>query len=186
MAKDGTNRGGLRPNSGRKSKAITEKLASGNPGGRKIKAIDTENTVSELDGTEMPPVKEYLKSEQKNGGKTCAEDIYKETWEWLHERNCDRIVTPQIIEQYAMTIARWIQCEEAVSEFGFLAKRANGSVICSPYVTMSREYMKQANQIWYTIYQVVKENCSVEINGPTPQDDAMERLLRAREGRNHY
>ena len=32
-------------------------------------------------------------------------------------------------------------------------------------------------------FQIVKENCSVELSGPTPQDDVMERLLRAREGR---
>lgn len=35
MAKDGTLRGGARAGSGRKSKALTEKLNNGNPGGRK-------------------------------------------------------------------------------------------------------------------------------------------------------
>ena len=34
---------------------------------------------------------------------------------------------------------------------------------------MSQNYMKQVNQIWYQIYQVVKENCSVEFSGNTPQ-----------------
>lgn len=66
--------------------------------------------------------------------------------------------------------------------YGFLAKRANGSVANSPYVNISREYMKQANNIWYQIYQVVKENCTVELSGATPQDDVMERLLRVRRG----
>lgn len=33
----------------------------------------------------------------------------------------------------------------------------------------------------YRYCQVVKENCSVEY-GPTPHDDIMERLLRARKG----
>ena len=47
---------------------------------------------------------------------------------------------------------------------------------------MSQSYMKQVNQAWYQIYQIVKENCSVEYGGATPQDDAMERLLRARKG----
>ena len=52
---------------------------------------------------------------------------------------------------------------------------------------MGREYMKQANTAWYQIFQVVKENCCVELGGKTPQDDAMERLLRARMGnKNHY
>ena len=66
--------------------------------------------------------------------------------------------------------------------YGFLAKRANGSVANSPYVNISREYMKQTNNIWYQIYQVVKENCTVELSGATPQDDVMERLLRVRRG----
>ena len=186
MAKDGTVRGGPRPNSGRKPKAVAEKYAAGNPGGRKLTVIDPGDAVSKLDGVVMPPVKEYLKAVQKDGSTTCAEEIYKETWEWLRERRCEQFVTTQVIEQYAMTVARWVQCEEAVSSFGFLAKRANGSVISSPYVTMSREYMKQANNLWYQIYQVVKENCSVEFSGPTPQVDVMERLLRVREGQNHF
>ena len=185
MSKDGTNRGGARPGAGRKPKAISEKLASGNPGGRKLTVVDFGDEAVNLKGNEMPPVKDYLKAKQKDGSITCAEEIYKETWEWLHERQCDQLVTTQQIEQYAMSVARWIQCEEAVSEFGFLAKKPSGTVISSPYVTMGREYMKQANAAWYQIYQVVKENCTVDLGGSSPQDDVMERLLRARMGQKH-
>ena len=88
-----------------------------------------------------------------------------------------------LVEQYAVSVSRWIQCEECISEYGFLAKHpTTGNAIASPYVSMSQQYMKQVNQIWYQIYQVVKENCSVEWQGSTPQDDVMERLLRARNG----
>ena len=180
MSKDGTNRGGARPGAGRKPKAITEKIASGNPGGRKLTVVDFGGEAINLKGSDMLPVKEYLKAKQKDGSITCAEDIYKETWEWLHERKCDHLIPVQQIEQYAMSIARWIQCEEAVSKFGFLAKKPTGTVISSPYVTMAREYMKQANTAWYQIYQVVKENCTIDLGDRTPQDDVMERLLTAR------
>ena len=81
-----------------------------------------------------------------------------------------------------MSVARWIQCEEAVSEFGFLAKKPTGTVMSSPYVTMGREYMKQANAAWYQIFQIVKENCTVDLGERSPQDDVMERLLTARMG----
>ena len=84
-----------------------------------------------------------------------------------------------------MSVTRWIQCEEAVSEFGFLAKKPTGTVISSPYVTMSREYMKQANTAWYQIFQIVKENCTMELGSRTPQDDVMERLLTARMGKRY-
>jgi hypothetical protein len=186
MSKDGTNRGGSRPGAGRKAKAITEKLATGNPGGRALMVVDFGDEAVNLKGTEMPPVKDYMKARQKDGTVTCAEAIYTETWNWLRERKCDHLVTVQQIEQYAMSVARWIQCEEAVNEFGFLAKKPSGTVISSPYVVMGREYMKQANAAWFQIFQIVKENCSVEFSGNTPHEDAMELLLRSRMGQKRY
>ena len=182
MSKDGTNRGGPRPGAGRKPKAVAEKIASGNPGGRPLTIVDFGDDAVNLHGSDMPPVKEYLKAKQKDGSVTCAEDIFKETWEWLCQRKCEHLVTAQQIEQYAMSVARWIQCEEAVNEFGFLAKKPTGTVIPSPYVTMGKEYMKQANTAWYQIFQIVKENCTVDLGDRCPQDDVMERLLRMRGG----
>ena len=89
----------------------------------------------------------------------------------------------QLINQYAMSVARQIQCEQCISEFGFLAKHpTTGNAIASPYVSMLQQFTKQVNQSWYQIYQIVRENCSVEYKGATPQDDVMERLLRARKG----
>ena len=85
MSKDGTNRGGARPGAGRKPKAISEKIASGNPGGRPLTVVEFGDEAVNLNGNEMPPVKEYLKAKQKDGSVTCAEDIYTETWEWLHK-----------------------------------------------------------------------------------------------------
>ena len=83
-----------------------------------------------------------------------------------------------------MSVSRWIQCEECISDYGFLAKHpTTGNAIASPYVSMSQTYMKQVNQIWYQIFQIVKENCSNDYGGLTPQDDVMERLLKARTNR---
>ena len=39
---------------------------------------------------------------------------------------------------------------------------------------------KDIFECWYQIYQIVKENCSVEYGGANPHDDLMERLLSAR------
>jgi len=179
LAKDGTNRGGQRVGAGRKSKALTDKIANGKVNGTMVLPEPTE-----IEGADVPPIKEYLKAEQKNGKDLCAEDIYKETWQWLKERGCEMLVNNQLIEQYAMSVSRWIQCEECISEYGFLAKHpTTGNAIASPYVSMSQTYMKQVNQTWYQIYQIVKENCSVEYGGMTPQDNLMERLLSTRKGR---
>ena len=172
-------RGGARPGAGRKKSAVKEKAENGNPGGRRLEVLD----IPEVEGVDMPKPHEFLSAEQRDGSTLQAEEIYTETWEWLKKVGCAAKVSPQLLERYAMCSARWIQCEECISEYGFLAKHpTTGNAIASPYVSMSQQYMKQVNQIWYQIYQVVKENCSVEWQGSTPQDDVMERLLRARNG----
>ena len=131
----------------------------------------------------MPEPSEYLKAKQKNGGEFAAEDIYKETWLWLKERGCEKLVSKQLIEQYAVSVSRFQQCEQAISEYGFLAKHpTTGNAIQSPYVAMSQNFMSQTNRLWMEIFQIVRENCSSEYSGATPQDDVMERLLQARTG----
>lgn len=178
MAKDGTNRGGPRPGTGPKKKPLIDKINDGRADGEKILPQPAE-----IEGYDIPPVKDYLKAKQKSGKDLCAEDIFVATYKWLKNCGCEKLVTVQQIEQYAMSVSRWIQCEEAISEFGFLAKHpTTGNAIASPFVAMSRDYMKQVNATWFAIHQIVKENCSVDYGGATPHDDLMERLLTARRG----
>lgn len=181
MAKDGTARGGQRVGAGRKAAALTDKIADG-----RLNGLLILQEPEKLEGVDVPDVKDYLKAVQKNGKDLCAEDVYIQTYKWLKERSCEMLVNHQLIEQYAMSISRWIQCEECVSEYGFLAKHPTTSAaIASPYVAMSREYMKQANQCWYQIYQIVKENCSVGFVSRSPEDSFMEQLLSAQERKIH-
>ena len=80
-----------------------------------------------------------------------------------------------------MSAAHWIQCETAITEYGFLTKHpTTGSAIQSPYVAMSQNDMAQTNRLWYESFQIVKENCAADYTGVNPQDDVMERLLTAR------
>ena len=106
--------------------------------------------------------------------------MFNETYLWLKKFGCAELVNTQLINQYAMAVARQIQCEEALSEYGFLAKHpTTGNAISSPYVSMLIQFTKQANQAWMQIYQIVKENCAVDFGG-SPHDDMMERLLASR------
>ena len=183
MAKDGTNRGGARVGAGAKKKPLADKITEGNPGKRAITVINFENA-AELEGQEMPKPSEMLSAVQKDGKRLEAAEIYKKTWEWLHERGCSSLISPQLLERYSMSAARWIQTEEAVTEYGFLAKHpTTGNAQRSPYVAMALDYMAQTNRLWMEIFQIVKENCSSEFGGETPQDGLMEKLLMARKGR---
>ena len=173
MAKDGTRRGGARPGAGRPKKALSDKLHDG-------QKANVMMFPAELEGADAPPIKDFLVEEQKDGSLLCSKEIYEETYRWLKERKCQSIVNPQLVEQYAMSVGRWIHCEQTISRTGYLAKHpTTGQAIASPYVAMAQSYMKQVNTIWNEIYQIVKENCSGEFSG-TPQDDVMAMLLRTR------
>ena len=128
----------------------------------------------------MPPPKEYLSDEQKNGTDFPAKEIYTTVWNWLQERKCAQHVSAELVEHYAVSAARLIQCEQAISNYGFIAKNAQGGAIISPYVTAAHDYMKQANRLWDMIYNIVRENCTEEYGGSNPQEDMMEKLLRSR------
>ena len=174
--------GGARIGAGQKKKALSDKLVEGNPGKRKLTVMEFTDT-ADLQGEKLPPPRDYLAARQKNGKELLAVEVYERTWTWLHERGCAHLIPAQILEQYAMAISRWIQCEECITEYGFLAKHpTTGNAIPSPYVSMSQSFSKQANNLWFQIYQVVRENCSTEYKGATPHDDMMERLLSARRG----
>ena len=142
MAKDGTNRGGARVGAGRKPKALVDKIKDGDTA--QVIELPAPPT---FEGADVPPVKEYLKAKQKMGKDLCAEEVHKETWLWLKEQGCEKLVNQQLIEQYAMSVSGWIQCEQCISEYGFLAKHpTTGNAIASPYVAMSQTYMKQVDR----------------------------------------
>lgn len=189
MARDGTNRGGRRVRAGDKPAPATEKIQKGQQvrilkkdiptlSPTELEAVDLpEGAV--MEGVNMPKPSDYLSARQKNGVPLGADEIYKETWLWLKERNCEKLVNPRLIEAYAQAFARYIQCEEATSTYGLLGKHpTTGGVITSPFVQMSQQYQKSANLIWYEIYDIVKQNCT-EVFEDNP-NDTMELLLRAR------
>lgn len=189
MARDGTNRGGRRVRARDKPAPAAEKIQKGQQVRILKKDIPTlsptELEVVDLpegavmNGVDMPKPSDYLSARQKNGIPLGADEIYKETWLWLKERNCEKLVNPRLIEAYAQAFARYIQCEEATSTYGLLGKHpTTGGVITSPFVQMSQQYQKSANLIWYEIYDIVKQNCT-EVFEDNP-NDTMELLLRAR------
>ncbi len=173
MAKDGTNRGGARPGAGRKPKSVAEKIKAG-------QVASKLSTPAELKGVDMPPIKDFLTEEQRDGTELCAKEVYENTYRWLVQMKCESFVSQQLLEQYSMTVARYVQCESAVSKLGMIAKHpTTGAPIASPYVKMAQDYSRQVTIISNEINQIVKDNAEREtVNNPT--EDVMEVLLRAK------
>lgn len=162
-----------------KSKSGGKSKNGGSSGG--VAEMKIADELPNLEGVDVPLVDEYLRQEQRCGKPLKADLILNQTVNWLREIKCEHIVSRQLVEQYAMSVARWIQTEEMISQTGFLAKHpTTGAAIASPYVKMSQDYMKQVNQTWYQIYQLVRENVGGSIADNS--DDPMERLLRMRGG----
>ena len=170
-------RGGARAGAGRKKKAVIDKITE--KSNQPIEVLD----IPEVEGVEMPKPKDILSATQRDGKSFMAKEIYEETWEWLKKIGCHTVVSPQVIERYAMCAARWIQCEQMTNELGFLSKHpTTGKPIPSPFINIGINYMNQAVRSWNEIYQIVKENCTVDYSGKNPQDDLMEKLLASRRG----
>lgn len=170
-------RGGARAGAGRKKKAVIDKIAE--KSNQPIEVLD----IPEVDGVEMPKPKDILSAKQREGKDFMAKEIYEETWQWLKKIGCHTVVSPQVIERYAMCAARWIQCEQMTNELGFLSKHpTTGKPIPSPFINIGINYMNQAVRSWNEIYQIVRENCTVDYSGKNPQDDLMEKLLASRRG----
>ena len=181
MAKDGTYRGGRRVNSGPKPAPLSDKLTNGKEAMvievPELEVPDVVIDAPDIEGVDMPQPSEYLRTEQRDGKKLDAEMIFDEVYKFLRKFKCDQLVSTRLVEAYAMSFARFIQCEEAISKFGLVGKHpTTGAPIASPFVSMSQSFQKQANVLWYEIFDVVKNNSSTPVTG-NPQDDIMERLL---------
>ncbi len=111
MAKDGTARGGARPGSGPKKKPLYDKILAGD-----LDGVTVLPEPADLDGIEMPKIKDFMKAQQRDGSTLAAPEIFKETWNWLKARGCEKQVNTQLLEEFSMAAARWIQCEEAISQ----------------------------------------------------------------------
>lgn len=171
MAKDGTNRGGVRVGAGKKRKSLEEKILEG-------KAISNDKIAEILPKTKSKTPKKYLSAEQKGGGKLYAKQIYRETLEWVVAHGCEEMVPKQLIENYAQVTARHIQCEEFLSRYGLIAKHPTTSEpIASPFFKMSSDCVKLSSQLWYQIYAIVRDNATKGLVVAS-SDSVMETLLR--------
>lgn len=191
MAKDGTNRGGRRVRAGDKPQPLADKITAGKAANiLEAPELHPESMLeagelgdaADLYGEDMPVPSDYLSARQRDGKTLGADILFKETWKWLKDRGCEKFVNARLIEAYAQAFTRYIQCEEAISAYGLLGKHpTTGGAITSPFVQMSQSFQKQANLLWYEIFDIVKQNCTIAFVG-NPQDDVMEKLLSTKRG----
>ncbi len=162
------NSGGARLGSGRKKKQNPHILEVFQVG------MTMENDYLE---EEIPKPNKVLCEFQLDGSTLQASEIYEKTWLWLENRGCTALISPELLDRYAMMYARWLHCEEHISRLGYIGSHpTTGGEVQSPYVKMSQDYMAQINRLWLEIYSIVKEN-STGSHGSIIEIDPMEALL---------
>lgn len=160
-------RGGYRANAGRPKKSVTEKIINGNPGKRKIEILEFE------DGTELP-------NKPASWLNTKAKEIWKEVYDWLEKIGCTKGILPCNLDEYAHCKSRWLECEDAITTLGILVKNEKGKPVQNPCIQMAQQYLRQTNEVWAKIYQVIRETKLSSIDNNSPNDDIMENILRGR------
>lgn len=122
-----------------------------NRGGRRVRA-----------GTKPEPLADRLADGRTD--RILATDEMPEPYDFTGtdtDEGCAQFVSKRLLEAYAQSFARFIQCEKAISDFGLLGKHpTTGAAIASPFVAMSQSFQKQANVLWYEIFDIVKANCT--------------------------
>ena len=157
--------GGYRLNAGRKKKPASQKVEEGNKGRRPIEVVNFgENAVV------VPSVPPNYLSEK-------AKEIYITVYKWLESIDCLKGILPYNVEEYAFVKARWMECEEKNSVHGLLLKDNNGKLYPSPYVQMAQQYLRQTNETWGKIYQVVRESKLKEWSDTNPHSDVLASII---------
>ena len=106
-----------------------------------------------------------------------AKEIYITVYKWLESIDCLKGILPYNVEEYAFVKARWMECEEKNSVHGLLLKDNNGKLYPSPYVQMAQQYLRQTNEAWEKIYQVVRESKLKEWDDTNPNNDVLASII---------
>ena len=67
-----------------------------------------------------------------------------------------------LINEYALCLARWLQIESALNKYGLIIKGSNDKLKLSPYVQLSQQYLKQVNEVYSKIENIINKSLNVK------------------------
>lgn len=151
-----TQRGGARIGSGpKKKKALKKKILEDDIKTTKLNSV-------KIVADKCPNPKNYLLAKQKDGIPLGADKIYKDIYKWVAKNGCENKINNDLLEQYAMDRARWIQCQNAISQYGMLAPHPTTQVATvSPFIQILEKIEKQMNAVYFLIERQVREKSGI-------------------------
>jgi hypothetical protein len=108
----------------------------------------------------VPEVRQYLKDAQKHekDADFLATEIFREIYEKVQSANCAHLFTTAQLERYAQQFARYIQLEQLVSKYGFMATDRKGNIVAIPLEALRQSNLKILNGMDEDINRVLREN----------------------------
>ena len=167
-------RGGTRPGAGRKKKPLAEKILDGNPSRRPLQVVEFYGVSAE--GVLTPP--EFLKiaSKETADNYPTADEIYMRVAEWLQSTGVAHLISPMLIEDFAMNRRAYFETEYMNKKMGRIASGKR-----SPYVDMMIQYSGLMRVAWDRIWSIVAQNSEKSYGGQRPNsEDILEQLLSGR------
>jgi len=159
-------RGGNRTGAGRPRKALSKRLEEGigkvshrNP---KVLAFPEKIKQNQNDGDMAEKIQtstvnfENLPDSEKFAELPSIEKIRQNTLDWVTDAGCERFVSAQLIEDFAIVRRCYLECEYMCNSEG----RATQKGTVSPYVKASLEYLKQSRAIYSEIWSIITQNSS--------------------------
>jgi hypothetical protein len=97
----------------------------------------------------VPEVRQYLKDAQKHekDADFLATEIFREIYEKVQSASCAHLFTTAQLERYAQQFARYIQLEQLVSKYGFMATDRKGSIVAIPLEALRQSNLKILKQL---------------------------------------
>jgi len=166
-------KGGARPGAGRPKKPLGEKLAAGNPGKRPLKVVEFEKKRDDY-----PPPADHL--DILGSGSEfypSASKIYENTAEWLAVTGCRHLVSPQLVEDYALNTNRRLWAEYEVVRRGLVHKDPKRErMVMNEFVKTSQIYYKLAADAWDKIWRIVAANCEKDLTIDSPGTEFLKKI----------
>jgi hypothetical protein len=175
-------RGGARPGAGRKPKALAEKVANGNPGGRPLKRVEFAGQSAESKQAYMAP--DFLKLMDKGvPGIPSPVEIFNETVDYLRPSGCLHLMPVLLLGDYVMAKYHLLIAQYTLSRTGIITQDdASKEVYITPFTEAMLKLQKNALSTWQPIWDIVSRNSQTLLDNP--EEELMAYIMGARKRRN--
>jgi hypothetical protein len=112
-------------------------------------------------GFEPPDYLGKLSAKEPAADYPTAAGLYKTIADWLTEEGCLEIVSPLLVESYALNQRAFLECESMNRQLGRAAKASNG-IDLSPYVEAALKYGAAAQKALFEIQGIVTAGRTVK------------------------